>query len=184
MPAADEAVYMGLPHERYLRPRFWSAALLGVPVVVLAMGEMIAPEFFHRFDARLLAWLQLVLTTPIFFWAGAPLNQRWWVSIRDRSTNMFTLIVSGTAAAYLYSVAAVLFGDYFPATLGTEHGVPLYFEAVAFITAIVLLGHARRNHDEHQLDFRYHERAPTASRAPRADFAQYRKGDASNAARG
>src|SRR5262245_6770074 len=74
MPAANEAVYMGLPHERFLRPRFWVAAWLGLPVVVLAMGEMFAPEFFHRFDARLLAWLQLGLTTPIFFWAGAPLN--------------------------------------------------------------------------------------------------------------
>ena len=140
MPAADEAVYMGLPHERYLRPRFWLAALLGVPVVVLAMGEMVAPDFFHRFDLRLLAWVQLVLTTPIFFWAGAPLNRRWWASIRNRSTNMFTLIVTGTGAAYLYSIVAVLFGDRFPATLKTEHGVPLYFEAVAFITAIVLLG--------------------------------------------
>ena len=140
MPAADEAVYMGLPHERYLRPRFWLAALLGVPVVVLAMGEMVAPDFFHRFDLRLLAWVQLVLTTPIFFWAGAPLNRRWWASIRNRSTNMFTLIVTGTGAAYLYSIVAVLFGDRFPAALKTEHGVPLYFEAVAFITAIVLLG--------------------------------------------
>ena len=157
MPAADEAVYMGLPHERYLRPRFWVAALLGAPVVGLAMGEMFAPESFHRFDARLLAWLQLVLTTPIFFWAGAPLNGRWWVSIRDRSTNMFTLIVTGTAAAYLYSVVAVLFGDYFPATLKTEHGVPLYFEAVAFITAIVLLGQI--------LEQRAHARTDAAIRA-------------------
>src|SRR5688500_507355 len=101
MPAAYEAVYMGLPHERYLRPRFWVAALLGLPVMVLAMGEMVAPDLFHRFDARMLSWLQLALTTPIFFWAGAPLNRRWWASIRDRSTNMFTLIVTGTGAAYL-----------------------------------------------------------------------------------
>ena len=157
MPTANEAVYMGLPHERYLRPRFWVAALLGLPVVFLAMGEMIAPDFFHRFDMRLLAWLQLALTTPIFFWAGAPLNRRWWVSIRDRSTNMFTLIVTGTAAAYFYSVAAVLFGERFPATLRTEHGVPLYFEAVAFITAIVLLGQI--------LEQRAHARTDAAIRA-------------------
>jgi P-type Cu+ transporter len=157
MPAANEAVYMGLPHERYLRPRLWVAGLLGVPVVALAMGEMIAPDFLHRFDARLLAWLQLALTTPIFFWAGAPLNRRWWVSIRDRSTNMFTLIVTGTGAAYLYSIAAVFFGDRFPAALRTEHGVPLYFEAVAFITAIVLLGQI--------LEQRAHARTDAAIRA-------------------
>jgi Cu+-exporting ATPase len=148
---------MGLPHERFLRPRFRVAAWLGVPVVVLAMGEMVAPEFFHRFDARVLAWLQLVLTTPIFFWAGAPLNRRWWVSLRERSTNMFTLIVTGTGAAYVYSVAAVLFGDQFPAALRTAHGVPLYFEAVAFITAIVLLGQI--------LEQRAHARTDAALRA-------------------
>lgn len=140
MPAPDQPVYMGLPHERFLRPRFWVALILGLPVVALAMGEMIAPEAFHRFDPRLPGWLQLALTTPIFFWAGAPLNRRWWISIRDRDTNMFTLVVTGTGAAYAYSVAAVGWGDRFPAALRTAHGLPLYFEAVAFITAIVLLG--------------------------------------------
>ena len=129
---------MGLPHERYLRPRFWAALILGVPVVVLAMGGMIVPAFFHRFDADLLAWVQLVLTTPVFFWASAPLNRRWWISLRERDTNMFTLIVTGTGAAYGYSVAAVLWGEHFPAALRGAHGVPLYFEVVAFITAIVL----------------------------------------------
>ncbi len=140
MSAPDQPVYMGLPHERFLRPCFWVALILGLPVVALAMGEMIAPAAFHRFDPRLPGWLQLALTTPIFFWAGAPLNRRWWISIRDRDTNMFTLVVTGTGAAYAYSVAAVGWGDRFPAALRTAHGLPLYFEAVAFITAIVLLG--------------------------------------------
>ena len=148
---------MGLPHERFLRPRFWAALILGLPVVVLAMGEMIAPEFFHRFDPRVLAWLQFTLTTPIFFWAGAPLNLRWWLSIRNRSTNMFTLIVTGTSAAYIYSVVAVLFGENFPPGLRTAHGVPLYFEAVAVITAIVLLGQI--------LEQRAHSRTDAAIRA-------------------
>lgn len=139
-PAPDEIVYMGLPHERYLRPRFWVALCLGLPVVLLAMGEMVAPMWFHAVDASLLGWAQLILTTPIFFWAGAPLNRRWWYSIRERDTNMFTLIVTGTGAAYLFSVAAILFGDRFPPALRTAHGVPLYFEATAFITTIVLLG--------------------------------------------
>jgi P-type Cu+ transporter len=140
VPAPDEIVYMGLPHERYLRPRWWVALFFGLPVIALAMGEMAAPGFFHRFDPRLFAWLQLALTTPVFFWAGAPLNRRWWYSIRERDTNMFTLIVTGTGAAYFFSVCSVLFGDRFPPALRTAHGVPLYFEATAFITAIVLLG--------------------------------------------
>lgn len=70
---------------------------------------------------------------------------------------MFTLIVTGTGAAYLYSVAAVWFGEQFPVALRTEHGVPLYFEAVAFITAIVLLGQI--------LEQRAHARTDAAIRA-------------------
>ena len=148
---------MGLPDERYLRPRFYVALALTLPVLALAMGEMLAPQFFHRFDARLLAWTQLVLTTPVFFWSGAPFLRRWWKSIRERDPNMFTLTVTGTGAAYGYSVIAVLFGAKFPATLQSAHGVPLYFEAAAFITTIVLLGQI--------IEQRAHARTDAAIRA-------------------
>jgi Cu+-exporting ATPase len=131
---------MGLPHERVLRPRFYVAVALTVPVLLLAMGGMVVPHFFHRFDPRLLAWAQLVLTTPVFFWSGWFFIRRWWKSLRELDTNMFTLTVTGTGAAYFYSVGAVLFGDRFPPAFLTAHGVPLYFEATAFITTIVLLG--------------------------------------------
>jgi Cu+-exporting ATPase len=139
-PAPDAPVYMGLPHERYLRPRLYVALAGALPVLALAMGGMLWPHAFHWLPAGASGWLQLVLTTPVFFWAGAPLNRRWWKSIRERDTNMFTLTITGTGAAYLYSVAALLFASHFPAAYRGEHGVPLYFEAVAFITAIVLLG--------------------------------------------
>jgi len=139
-PAPDEPVYMGLPHERVLRRRLYVAATLTAPVLVLAMGPMLAPGFFHRIDPHILAWAQLALTTPVFFWSGAFFIRRWWVSLSERDTNMFTLTVTGTGAAYLYSVAAVLFGDSFPPAFRTAHGVPLYFEATAFITTVVLLG--------------------------------------------
>ncbi|MSU73033.1 MAG: cadmium-translocating P-type ATPase [Opitutus sp.] len=148
---------MGLPHEQVLRPRFYFAVALTVPVLVVAMGAMVVPEFFHRFDARLLAWVQLVLTTPVFFWSGAFFINRWWTSLRERDTNMFTLTVTGTGAAYAYSAFAVLLGDKFPATLRTAHGVPLYFEATAFITTIVLLGQI--------LEQRAHARTDGAIRA-------------------
>ncbi|HVU34399.1 MAG TPA: copper-translocating P-type ATPase [Opitutaceae bacterium] len=157
LPPPDEIVYMGLPHERYLRPRLWVALAFGVPVILLAMGEMIAPGLVHRLDPALIRWAELILATPVFFWAGAPLNRRWWYSLRERDTNMFTLIVTGTGAAYLFSLAAVLFGDRFPPALRTAHGVPLYFEATAFITAIVLLGQI--------LEQRAHSRTDAAIRA-------------------
>ena len=158
-PSADDAapVYMGMPHERFLRPRFYVAVILTVPVLALAMGAMVAPQVFHRLDQRLLAWTQLVLTTPVFFWCGAFFIRRWWYSIRERDTNMFTLTVTGTGAAYAYSLLAVLLGDSFPATLRTAHGVPLYFEATAFITTIVLLGQI--------LEQRAHARTDAAIRA-------------------
>jgi len=131
---------MGLPHERFLRPRLYVAAALTVPVLILAMGEMVAPDLMHRIPPRLSGWLQFLLTTPVFFWAGAPLLRRWWISIRERDPNMFTLTVTGTGAAYFYSLAAMLFWESFPPEYRTHHGVPLYFEAAAFITTIVLLG--------------------------------------------
>lgn len=139
-PAPDEPVYMGLPHERFLRPRLYVAAVLTVPVLFLAMGEMIVPDVVHHLSPRMTGWIQWLLATPIFFWSGAPLNRRWWKSIVTRDTNMFTLTVTGTGAAYLYSVAAILLWNHFPPEYQTRHGVPVYFEAVAFITTIVLLG--------------------------------------------
>ena len=157
LPAPDEPVYMGLPHERYLRPKFYVALALTLPVLVLAMGGMIWPHAFHWLPASVSGWVQLALTTPIFFWAGAPLNRRWWKSIRERDTNMFTLTVTGTGAAYFFSVAALLFAPYFPEDYRGEHGVPLYFEAVAFITTIVLLGQI--------MEQRAHARTDAAIRA-------------------
>ena len=149
-------VYMGLPSARYLLPRFWAALALSLPVFALAMSEMV-PGLRHAVDPRLSGWLQFALATPVFFWCGAPFLRRWWISLRERDTNMFTLIVTGTGAAYFYSVAALLFGDRFPAALRGMHGVPLYFEAAGVITTIVLIGQI--------LEQRAHTRTDAAIRA-------------------
>ncbi|MFO1447310.1 MAG: copper-translocating P-type ATPase [Opitutaceae bacterium] len=138
--AEKSPVYMGLPNERFLRPRFWVALALSLPVLVLAMGEMIWPHFFHRLTPRLSGMLQLLLTTPVFFWSGLPFIRRWWKSLVERDTNMFTLTVTGTGAAYVYSTVAVLLSHRFPDIFHGPHGVPLYFEATAVTTTIVLLG--------------------------------------------
>ncbi|MCC5021476.1 MAG: cadmium-translocating P-type ATPase [Candidatus Synoicihabitans palmerolidicus] len=134
---------MGMPHERVLRPRFYVATVLTLPVLILAMGPMLIPAWAHGLPGvshSLNGWLQLALTTPVFFWSGRFFIRRWWRSIRERDTNMFTLTVTGTGAAYGYSIVALMFGQHFPPALLTAHGVPLYFEAAAFITTIVLLG--------------------------------------------
>jgi Cu+-exporting ATPase len=121
------------------------------------MGPMLWPGLTHAIDPRVSSWLQLILTTPVFFWSGAPFIRRWWYSIRERDTNMFTLTVTGTGAAYFYSAAAVLFADAFPEEYRTHHGIPLYFEGTAFITTIVLLGQI--------LEQRAHARTDAAIRA-------------------
>ena len=142
-PADTAPVYMGLPKQQVLRPRFHVAVALTLPVLGLAMGPMMIPAWSHGFPGlshTANGWLQLTLTTPIFFWSGWFFIRRWWFSIIERDTNMFTLTVTGTGAAYLYSTAALWGGEHFPAALMTAHGAPLYFEAVAFITTVVLLG--------------------------------------------
>lgn len=120
--------------------RFWFAAVLTVPVLVLAMGPMIYPAIADWLDAAVSRWLQFLLATPVVLWAGWPLLARGVQSVARRSLNMFTLISLGVGTAYLYSVVALLFSGVFPDAL-REHGqVPIYFEAAAAITALVLLG--------------------------------------------
>ena len=122
--------------------RFWVGSLLTLPLLILSMGGMF-PRFFPE---RLLApslshWIQLVLASPVVLWAGFPFFRRGWESVARRRLNMFTLIAMGTGAAYVSSLTAVLFPSYFPPSFRDGRGdVPLYFEASAVITILVLLG--------------------------------------------
>src|SRR5215475_8902198 len=122
--------------------RFWVSLLLTVPLLLLAMSEMLPGRpVQHAFSARLLTWVQLVFATPVVLWGGWPFFTRGWASIVNRSLNMFTLIAIGTGTAYLYSVIATLVPGLFPASFRTHSGaVAVYFEAAAVITTLVLLG--------------------------------------------
>ncbi len=115
-------------------------AVLSVPVVALAMAHWI-PGMERRVPEYASRWIQLLFSVPIVLWAGAPLLQRGWSSFRTRKLNMFSLVSLGIAAAFLYSAAAVLVPELFPSSFrqpGSE--VPVYFEASAVITVLVLLG--------------------------------------------
>lgn len=122
--------------------RFWVSLILTIPLFVLAMSEMIPGRpVQHVLSTRLLTWIQLLLATPVVLWGGWPFFQRGWVSIANRSLNMFTLIAIGTGTAYVYSVVATLFPDLFPDSFRSHGGeVAVYFEAAAVITTLVLLG--------------------------------------------
>lgn len=122
--------------------RFWIGLGLTLPLLVLAMAEMIMGEPVPRaLSGRLLSWLQLALATPVVLWGGWPFFQRGWASLVNRHLNMFTLIALGVGTAYGYSVLATLFPDMFPhAFRGHSGGAAVYFEAAAVITTLVLLG--------------------------------------------
>ncbi|MGI9336744.1 MAG: heavy metal translocating P-type ATPase [Gammaproteobacteria bacterium] len=125
-----------------MRRRFWMSAALALPVFVSAMAHDLAPEFAGRFiAARPLQWMQLALATPVVLWGGWPFFQRGLNSIVNRSLNMFTLIAIGVGVAWAYSVVAVALPEWFPASMRAMSGVvPVYFEAAAVITTLVLLG--------------------------------------------
>jgi P-type Cu+ transporter len=122
--------------------RFWVAVVLSIPVFVLGMSDLIPGQPLQRvIPMRTLVWVQLVLATPVVLWAGWPFFVRAWQSIVNRSLNMFTLIGLGVAVAYLFSLIAVVVPGIFPPSFRDHHGnVPVYFEAAAVITTLVLLG--------------------------------------------
>ncbi len=125
-----------------MRRRFWICAVLTIPVFVLGMSDLIPGAPLQRLAPQTLwTWIQLVLTTPIVLWGGWPFFVRAWQSILNRSLNMFTLIGLGVAIAYLFSLVATLFPEIFPHSFrGHGNSVPVYFEAAAVITTLVLLG--------------------------------------------
>jgi P-type Cu+ transporter len=130
------------PELQWMAIRLWTCFALTLPILFLGMSHPIPGHPFQdSFSPRTIGWMELALATPVVLWGGAPFFERGWASIRNRSANMFTLIALGTGTAYLYSVAAVLFPFAFPASFRDAHGaVPIYFEAAAAITTLVLLG--------------------------------------------
>lgn len=121
--------------------RFWISAALTIPVFVLAMAEML-PDFHTYISPTVSLWTQFLLSTPVVLWGGFPFFERAWISVKNASPNMFTLIAVGTGAAFIFSLFALFLPDLFPAALRNSHTglIAAYFEAAAVITTLVLLG--------------------------------------------
>ena len=121
-----------------MRLRFWVCAALTLPVLLLGMfGE----KFHVGISAAAMRWIELALATPVVLWGGWPFFERFWAALVNHSPNMFTLIGLGTGAAYLESAVATIFPGWFPKSFQDMSGaVPVYFEAAAVITTLVLLG--------------------------------------------
>ena len=122
--------------------RFWVGLAITVPLLAIAMGDMLPGRPFERLTSeRGLQWVELALASPVVLWGGWPFFVRFWHSLVNRSLNMFTLIGLGIAVAYLYSLVATLFPEAFPSSFRDPSGaVAVYYEASAVITVLVLLG--------------------------------------------
>lgn len=122
--------------------RFWSCAVVSVPVLFLGMAEMMPPFFFAIPMSRTVCvWLQFLMATPVIFWGGWPFARRAWVSVVNRGAGMFAPVSLGVGVAWLFSVAAMLFPELFPDAWRTDGGgVPVYFESAAVVVTLVLLG--------------------------------------------
>ena len=135
-PVMPEAEEQDNPELADFQRRFWATLPLTVVVAVLAMAG-------HRlgwFDMAVQSWIELVLSVPIVLWAGWPFFVRAWQSVVHRSPNMWTLIGLGTGAAFVYSVAATVAPQAFPASFQSMGRVAVYFEAAAVIISLTLLG--------------------------------------------
>lgn len=133
VPAVDDG-----PNPEYLdfSRRFWWTLPLTAIVTVLAM----AGQRIHLLDATTQGWVELVLAAPVVWWAGWPFFVRWLQSLRNASPNMWTLIGTGVGFAYLYSAAATVAPQLFPASFVVDGRVGVYFEAAVVIVSLTLLG--------------------------------------------
>ncbi len=121
--------------------RFWVGVVLTAPLLIIAMSDSLPGRSLERIASKqTLSWIEFLLTTPTVLWGGWPFFVRAWQSIVNRSLNMFTLIGLGVAVAYFYSVIAKFLPEIFPESFREAGVVPVYFEAAAVITTLVLLG--------------------------------------------
>jgi len=126
------------PEYLSMRNRFWVSVVLSALIMLLDMaGEPLG----LRLSGSARNWIEFALSAPVVLWGGWPFFERFAASLANRSPNMFTLIGLGTGAAFLDSVVATVFPRVFPESFRAGDGsVPVYFEAAAVITALVLLG--------------------------------------------
>ncbi|HAU3504143.1 TPA: copper-translocating P-type ATPase [Legionella pneumophila] len=134
--------------------RFIVAFIASIPIVILAMGER---WLSASVPVSLSLWLQAMLATVVVWGCGWPFFVRGWQSLRSQRLNMFTLIALGTGVAWGYSLVVVIFPQWFPIHLQENGMIPVYFEAAAVITTLVLLGQV--------LELRARERTGDAIRA-------------------
>ena len=126
---------------RDMTRRFWVSLVLTAPLLAITMSEFVPGlKLQQRIGTDTFNWLQALLATPVVLWGGWPFFVRAWASFKTWRLNMFSLIGLGTAAAFLFSIVALLFPGGLPDAFKMQGMTPLYFEAAAVIVTLVLMG--------------------------------------------
>ena len=129
---------------RSMRLKFYLSTLFSLPVLILAMGELVpglAGLLAALFPMKANLLIQFVLSIPVVFIFGFFIYVKGVKSVTSRNLNMFTLLALGTSIAWIFSVTAVFFPQIFPESLKGHGGsVPVYFEATVIIITLVILG--------------------------------------------
>ncbi|GEJ43773.1 heavy metal translocating P-type ATPase [Chryseobacterium sp. ON_d1] len=121
-----------------LKRKFIISLAFTIPVFILSMGGMVIN---FPFSHQVQGFIELAFTLPVMFYSGWFLLKRGWISFKTWNLNMFSLIALGVAAAFIFSIVALIFPDIIPHEIrGHNHEIPLYFEAVCVILTLVILG--------------------------------------------
>jgi len=139
--------------------KFWIALILSVPVLIIAMSDYVPFVNLEKLaPKKIWNWIEFILATPVLFYSSWVFFKRGWSSIIRWMPNMWTLISIGVGAAYIFSVFALLLPGIFPPQFQDSQGnVHIYFEAVAVILTLVLLGQV--------LELRAHSKTNSAIKA-------------------
>lgn len=134
-------------HEREyksLMRKFWFAAIISIPVMLVAYPELpwlyLPNLFVAEASATLIWWLFVlsgVVTLPVMFYSGRQFFTGAWAAFKHHSADMNTLIALGTSAAWIYSTVALAFPGLFP-----EGTAEPFYDVTAVVTALVVLGQA------------------------------------------
>tara|TARA_R110001583_G_scaffold195499_1_gene374357 strand:- start:15628 stop:17976 length:2349 start_codon:yes stop_codon:yes gene_type:complete len=121
--------------------RFWWSLSFSLPLLIITMGDLIpGVNVASWLGESPFNWLQAILATPVVLWGGWPFFVRAFESFKTWELNMFSLIGLGTAAAFIFSLFALLFSSQLPEAFKIAGRAPLYFEAAAVIITLVLMG--------------------------------------------
>ncbi|QLE02808.1 copper-translocating P-type ATPase [Galbibacter sp. BG1] len=144
MELVPKALNLSSEEKNYkkLKRKFWIALAFTLPIFIIAMSDMIPNNPLYKIMAlRHWNYIQFALSIPVVFWATWMFFERAYKSLKTWNLNMFTLIGIGAGIAWLFSVFAIIFPDFFPAQFKTESGtVHIYFESATVILTLVLFG--------------------------------------------